>query len=158
MKRTAISNAESIEWYMDGQAFSLSYSSLFSLTPYPPPPTSVSSTGDKQADWERENLLTGDRGEGWSRSQIIRPQESLVLYILSNTLIEYRPTSAHKRAALKIGFSQLLKRSHRSKQKLWIFSTKRQPKSVETMSGHSKTSFNSQGRTDSNIHLVTLSI
>ncbi len=49
----------------------------------PPPPSpplpSGSSTGDTQEDWERG---VGVEGEwvGWGRSQIIRPQESVVLY------------------------------------------------------------------------------
>jgi hypothetical protein len=40
----------------------------------PPLPT-VSSTGDTLR--KKDNLLTGERGRGWGRSQIIRPQKAL---------------------------------------------------------------------------------
>jgi hypothetical protein len=36
---------------------------------------------------KRDNLLTGERGRGWRRSQIIRQRESMVLYKLFNALL-----------------------------------------------------------------------
>ncbi len=51
---------ESIEWFIEDQAFSpLSYD----LAPPPPPLPSESSTGDTQEDWERETTADG-RGGG----------------------------------------------------------------------------------------------
>ncbi len=56
---------ESIEWFIEDQTFS----------PLPLPPL---STGATQEHWQRETTCWWERG--WGRSQIIRPQESLVLY------------------------------------------------------------------------------
>jgi hypothetical protein len=51
-----------------------------------PYPVGISSTGDTQEDRERETTHWQERGREWARSQIIRPQESLVLYKSFNTL------------------------------------------------------------------------
>ncbi len=70
---------ESVEWFIEGQAFSQSYD----LAPRPPSPLpfpSVSWTSDIQEYWEREAICSREGGRGWARSRIIRPQESLVLY------------------------------------------------------------------------------
>ncbi len=74
---------------MEGLTFSLSYV----LAPTPPQPLpSVSSTDDTQEDWQRVNTCRREREwKGWARSRIMRPQESLVLYKLFNTLW-YRPS------------------------------------------------------------------
>ncbi len=57
----------------------------------PPPPTPPSSHLSK-LDWphtgrlkKRDNLLTGERGKEWGRSQIIRERENLALYKSFNT-------------------------------------------------------------------------
>ncbi len=47
---------------------------------------SVSSTSDTQEDRERETTCWQEEGKGRGRSQIVRPQESLVLYKSFNTL------------------------------------------------------------------------
>ncbi len=60
-----------------------------SPTPSSPPLPSVSSTSDTQEDWERETTFWREKGGGWVKSQIIRPQESLGLYESFNTLREY---------------------------------------------------------------------
>ncbi len=50
----------------------------FSSSSIPPPLLpSVCLTGDTQEDWERETTFWQERGEGWWRSQIILPLESL---------------------------------------------------------------------------------
>ncbi len=56
------------------------------LYPPLPPLTSVSSTGDTKEDWKRDILLLGYEKREWGRSQIIQPQDSLVLYKSFNTL------------------------------------------------------------------------
>jgi hypothetical protein len=61
---------ESIEWFIEDQAFSLLYDlSLFT-----------------QKDWEREITHWQERGRGWGRSQFIHRRESIVLYKSFNTL------------------------------------------------------------------------
>ncbi len=75
-------NPESMEWFLEGQAFSRSYD----LAPSPPPAfplsPSASSTGDTQEDWERETTWWRERGRrGWARSRIIRSRENLVVFI-----------------------------------------------------------------------------
>ncbi len=53
--------AESIEWFIEDQAFSMKYA----LAPPPPPlPPSASSTGDTQEEWEIETTCWRDRGRG----------------------------------------------------------------------------------------------
>jgi hypothetical protein len=57
----------------------------------PPPPTLLSCQYklDQRPTArlrKRDNLLSQEGGRGWARSQIIRPQESLVLYKPFNTL------------------------------------------------------------------------
>ncbi len=51
-------------------------------------PANPLSTGDTKEDGERETTCWRERrrGRGWARIQIIRPQKSLVLYKLFNTL------------------------------------------------------------------------
>jgi hypothetical protein len=56
---------ESIEWCIEGQAFSRSND----LAPRPPP--SVSSTGETQEHWEREKTCWRVREGGWARSRVI---------------------------------------------------------------------------------------
>ncbi len=76
---------ESIKWFIAGQSFSLSYD----LTPTPPPPFRPScqqAQPTKQRKTEKERQHGGGRGEVWGRRQIIRSQESLVLYNSFNTL------------------------------------------------------------------------
>jgi len=73
--------SESIEWYIEGQAFSPSY-----FVPNPPPPDSKLDRRHTGRLRKRDNLLTGEGGWGWVRSRIIRPQENLVLYKSVNTL------------------------------------------------------------------------
>ncbi len=76
-------------WFIEGQAFSRSYD-LVPRPPWTPPPLPlVSSTEETLEDWEgkRDNLLPEEGGKGWARSQIIRPQESLVLDESFNTLL-----------------------------------------------------------------------
>jgi hypothetical protein len=70
--------AKHIKWFIEDQAFSLSYD----LAPPPPSPLSVSkSTGDTQEDRERETTCWQEgRGRGWGKGKITRPQESLALY------------------------------------------------------------------------------
>jgi hypothetical protein len=65
---------ESVEWFVEGQAFSRSYD----FAPGPPlPPFRQFSTGDTEEDWERAtSCWRGGRGR-WAKSRIIRPQESL---------------------------------------------------------------------------------
>ncbi len=67
--REGIGGSESIEWLIEDQAFSRSYNSAPS--PIPSPPLTM-----------RKRQVAAGRvgGRGWARSQIIRPQESLVLY------------------------------------------------------------------------------
>jgi hypothetical protein len=76
--------AESIEWFNEDQAFSLSYD----LAPPPPPPFSPASKLDRRYTWrlwKRHNLVTGKGWKGWGRSQIIRRRERLVFYNSFNT-------------------------------------------------------------------------
>ncbi len=61
-----ITTPESIEWFIEGQAFSGSGCMILAPRPTSPLPfLSVSSTGDTQEDWERETSWcreTGGRG------------------------------------------------------------------------------------------------
>jgi hypothetical protein len=74
---------KSMEWFIEGQAFSQSYD----LAPSPPPAfplsPSVISTGDTQEDWERETTCWRERGRrGWARSRIIRSRGNLVYSVV----------------------------------------------------------------------------
>jgi hypothetical protein len=59
--------AESLEWYIEGYAFSRSYD-LAPRSP-PPPQWALHSTGDTQEDYK---LLLKGEGRGWARSRIIQ--------------------------------------------------------------------------------------
>ncbi len=80
-----------IEWFIEGQAFSWSYD----LVPRPPPPPScpVSKLDRRHTGKlkKRDNLLTGEGGEGVGEEPNHRPQESLVLYNPFNTLCKHAP-------------------------------------------------------------------
>jgi hypothetical protein len=74
---------DSIEWFIEGQASSLSYNLA------PSPPLSPVSKLERQHTVilrKRVKSLTGEGGRGWARSRIIRSQESLVLCKAFNTL------------------------------------------------------------------------
>jgi len=79
---------ESIEWFTEGQAFSKSYDLVIWLLPHSLPPSPVSKHDRRHTGRlrKRDNLLMGERGRGWTRSRIIRPQESMVFFISFNTL------------------------------------------------------------------------
>ena len=68
---------ESIEWFIEDQAFSPPYRIIW-LLHQPSRPSPVSSTDDKQKEWERQVAEEGE-GRGWGRSQIIRRRKSLFL-------------------------------------------------------------------------------
>ncbi len=75
---------EGIQCFIEEQSFSPSYD----LGAPPPPPTSPVSKLDGRYTGRTskgDNLMTGKRGRGWGRSQIVRRQESLVLYKSFNT-------------------------------------------------------------------------
>ncbi len=99
--------SESIDLFIEDQVFSPSYNSA------PPPPPSVSNL------YRRHTGRLGDRG--WGRRQIIRRQESLVLYKSFNALrMQYSvngailfpwffrtlPGKGEQRELAKIGFLQ----------------------------------------------------
>jgi len=71
-----LSRPESIEWFIEGQAFSRSYYLASRSAPFPSPPPFLLL----QRCWGRGG------GGGWRKSIIIRPQESLVFYISFNSL------------------------------------------------------------------------
>ncbi len=79
------SKSKSIEWFIEDQAFTPSYG----LAPPPPHPTpSLVSKFDRPHTGrlrKRDNLLTGERGKEWGRSQIIRERENLALNKSFNT-------------------------------------------------------------------------
>ncbi len=79
--RLILCKTESIEWFIEEQAFS----QLYNLAP---PPCQQAWPATHGKDWERvDNLLTGEvGGGGWGRSQTIRRQESPVPYKSLNTL------------------------------------------------------------------------
>ncbi len=88
-QRERSSRPESIEWFIEDQAFSRSYDYPLSPNPLshppPPPPTypSVSSTATHKKTEKKRQVADGWResgGRGWASSKIIRPQESLVLH------------------------------------------------------------------------------
>ncbi len=66
--------------YMYVRDYWLGRARSYVLAPRPPPPPTVSSTGDTYEIRNRDNLLTEEGGEWWARSWIIRPQQSLVIY------------------------------------------------------------------------------
>ncbi len=75
---------ESMEWFIEDQAFSSSYG----LAP-PPPPSPIVRKLDRRHTGrlrKRDNVLMGEGGRGWERSQFLRQRESLVLYKSLNTL------------------------------------------------------------------------
>ncbi len=76
----------------------------FSLTPSPLFRQLVSSPFS-QSSWT--SLLTGGRGRGWGRSQIIQQLESLVLYKSFNTLWYYPLTAADSAQALPLTYVRL---------------------------------------------------
>jgi hypothetical protein len=72
-----IYSAESIERFIDDQAFSPSYD----LAPPPPPPVSKLDQQHTGRPRMRDTLLTEEGGARvWGRSHIIQWRESLVLY------------------------------------------------------------------------------
>ncbi len=71
--------------------------------------TSSPSSGDTQEDWKKDILLLECERRGWGRSQIIQPQDSLVLnksFVLSTSVQlqakEYAPSSGSKRAVQRL--------------------------------------------------------
>ncbi len=78
--------AESIEWFIEGQAFSRAY-------PSPPPPRQLARPASPYRKTEKDKQLADEGGrKGWTRSRIIRPQESCSSInhsILSATRYEY---------------------------------------------------------------------
>ncbi len=89
---------ERIEWFLEGQAFSRSYDSVPCLPTTPPPPSTVSSTGDTLRNWGRETTCWRERGggEGWARSRKLGP-----LYIIQNSLSPLPPaTHRHSRIGI----------------------------------------------------------
>ncbi len=76
------SSPESIEWFIVGQAFWVSYDLA---PPTNTPPSSVNSTGDTKEDWERETTCPREKG-GRGAMQIIWRRESLALYKSLSTL------------------------------------------------------------------------
>jgi hypothetical protein len=58
-----------------GQAFSRSYD----LAPPPPPPPTSRGPATHRKTLTEKQLVNKRGGEGWGMSQIIRPQEGLVL-------------------------------------------------------------------------------
>jgi hypothetical protein len=77
---------ESIEWFKKGPGFLavVWFGSSLTLSPL----SSVSKIKQRHTGKlrKRDNFLTGEEGMGWTRSRIIRPQDSLVIYKLFNTL------------------------------------------------------------------------
>jgi hypothetical protein len=71
---------ESMEWFLEDQAFSRSYD----LAPPPSPPPTPSLVSMflflSFRVCRRPSLLTGEGWRGWRRSQIIRRRENLVFY------------------------------------------------------------------------------
>ncbi len=57
---------ESIEWFIEGRAFSRSYDFAPRPSPHPTPLPLLNSTGDTQEDWARENLMAGEWEGGWA--------------------------------------------------------------------------------------------
>ncbi len=83
---TSYFSPESIECFIEGQAFRGRMIWLHAH-PFPPYIPSVSSTSDHTGrPRNRENLLTGEVGKGRAWIRIIRPQESLDLYKSVNDL------------------------------------------------------------------------
>jgi hypothetical protein len=84
--------AKSIERSIEDHAFSLSYD-------LGPPPTPPAHSRPLATERETDNLLMGEWGEGWGRSQIMRRRESLVLYkpfnILCFTVILFHGSISH---------------------------------------------------------------
>jgi hypothetical protein len=76
--------AESIEWFIDDQAFLLAYDSA----PRPPPPSPPPLPSASCLSFSVYLCVAEERGAGWVRAriQITQPQESRVLYISFNTL------------------------------------------------------------------------
>ncbi len=74
---------KSIEWFIEGHAFSRSYD--LALPPSHLPPVSKLDS-DTQEDCQRDTTCWRERGRGWARIQIIRLPESLVFYKSFNTL------------------------------------------------------------------------
>jgi hypothetical protein len=79
---TGIGPCRELELFIEDQAFSPSYDWL----PSPPPFSKLVDRRHTGKRRKRDNLLTGEGGEGGKRSQIIRRQESLVRYESFNTL------------------------------------------------------------------------
>ncbi len=81
--------AESIEWFLEGHAFSRS-DVWFDASPTPsPPPPSSTGGGDTQEYWERETSYWRERwvrGDVQGAESYLQPQESLGLYKSFNTL------------------------------------------------------------------------
>jgi hypothetical protein len=76
----------------------------FSPTPSPLFRQQVASSFS-QSSWT--SLLTGGRGRGWGRSQIIQQLESLVLYKSFNTLWYYPLTAEDSAQALPLTYVRL---------------------------------------------------
>jgi hypothetical protein len=81
---------------------------LYSIHLWVPP--SISSTGDKQENGEREITCWGKRGRGGgARSRFVRPQESLALYKSFNTLWYWRETARIRvTTTIGVGFIYVL--------------------------------------------------
>ncbi len=67
---------ESIEWFIEEKAV-VWFGSFTTIPPW---------SRHRGRLRKRDNFLTGEGGRSWERRQIIRQQESLVLYKLFNTL------------------------------------------------------------------------
>ncbi len=81
-----VKTGESIDIFIEEQAFSPSYD-LAHLNPPLPPTSHISKFSLSQSLCMSPVELTGEGGvRGWGRSQIIRRRERLVLYKLFNTL------------------------------------------------------------------------
>ncbi len=86
LQNKAHSLTESIEWFIEGQAFSLSYDFAPRPPPAPSPVSKLDPATHRKTEKERQ-LADRREGEGGrARSRIIWTQKSLVLFKSFNTL------------------------------------------------------------------------